>query len=252
MARRRSTASAGRGGLRLDVDAAMADERSKFAWARDLGTPVCVTAGKRHTGRVQLSLLGHEEPHFDAGFGGMQRLELGRGAWLDHAPGFLTGHASVFEELCRTTAFRSVQDVMYDRVVVVPRLIALVPDDGPGHPVLEQLRAALSKRYGELFTRVTLALYRDGRDSVAWHGDRIARKLDRALVATLSLGCPRRFLVRPHGGGVSRAFALGFGDLLVMGGSCQRTFQHCIPKTQQPGTRIAVMFRPAWVDPDAP
>jgi alkylated DNA repair dioxygenase AlkB len=108
------------------------------------------------------------------------------------------------------------------------------------------MRAALDARYGTSFERLGLALYRDGEDSVAWHGDRIARRMPEALVATVSLGAPRRFLVRPTGGGASHAWKLGWGDLLVMGGSAQRTHQHCIPKVAHAEPRITVMFRPVW------
>jgi len=133
---------------------------------------------------------------------------------------------------------------MYERVVDVPRLVAVLPDDGPGHPVLDQAAAVLSRHYGLALTRVSLAYYRDGRDSVAWHGDRLGRLVDDTVVAILSLGEPRRFLLRPAVGGASRAFDLGWGDLLVMGGSCQRTWQHAVPKTALAGPRISAQFRP--------
>jgi alkylated DNA repair dioxygenase AlkB len=128
----------------------------------------------------------------------------------------------------------------------VPRLYALVPNDGEGHPVLEAIRLALSARYAEPLTRVSLGYYRDGGDSVAWHGDQVARRLPTAIVATVSVGAPRRFLLRPMGGGKSLALSLGFGDLLVMGGTCQRTWQHSVPKAKRAAPRIAIMFRPAW------
>jgi alkylated DNA repair dioxygenase AlkB len=122
-----------------------------------------------------------------------------------------------------------------------------VPRTGAGQPVIEQMRLALSARYGEEFTRTSAALYRDGKDSVALHGDTTARDMDQALVATVSLGAPRRFLLRPTEGGASIPFELGGGDLFVMGGTCQRTWRHSIPKTTRPvGPRIAVMFRPIW------
>ena len=66
------------------------------------------------------------------------------------------------------------------------------------------------------------------------------------LVATVSLGSPRRFFVRRRGGGPSTVVPLGWGDLVVMGGSCQRTHEHAIPKVARAGPRIALMFRPAW------
>jgi alkylated DNA repair dioxygenase AlkB len=124
--------------------------------------------------------------------------------------------------------------------------VAGLPDDGPGHPLLDRIRALLSERYGTDFPRISLGYYRDGTDSVAWHGDRVARTLPEALVATVSLGGPRRFLLRPRGGGRSIAFSLGLGDLFVMGGACQRTWQHAVPKVKQALPRVAVMFRPVW------
>ena len=90
------------------------------------------------------------------------------------------------------------------------------------------------------FVRTTAALYRDGDDSVAFHGDTTARDLLQATVATVSLGAARKFLVKPTEGGKSQAYALGGGDLVVMGGTCQRTWRHAIPKvTADVGPRIA-------------
>ena len=194
----------------------------------------------------QLALLGHEAPRFDATFARVRRTLLARGAFVDYAPGFVQGHAALFDQLHGSTAWRQVEDEMYDKIVAVPRLVALLPDDGPIDPLLAAMRDALAQRYREAFTRISLALYRDGRDSVAWHGDRIARRMDKALVATVSLGGPRRFLLRPYGGGPSQAWSLGLGDLCVMGGTCQRTWQHAIPKVAHANPRIAIMFRPAW------
>ena len=101
-------------------------------------------------------------------------------------------------------------------------------------------------RYGTVFDRLGFALYRDGRDSVAWHGDQVARDLPEALVATVSLGEPRLFALRPKGGGRAVRYHLGHGDLVVMGGTCQRTWDHAVPKVARAGPRVSVMFRPAW------
>ena len=111
-------------------------------------------------------------------------------------------------------------------------------------------RAALNRHYGaelgEQFVSAGMCLYRDGRDSVAWHGDRIGRgSSEDTMVAIVSFGSPRPLLLRPVGGGESLRFPLGHGDLVVMGGSCQRTWEHCIPKTAKPvGPRVSVQFRP--------
>jgi alkylated DNA repair dioxygenase AlkB len=141
---------------------------------------------------------------------------------------------------------------MYERTVDVPRQIAVLDDAAALHPVLEEMRAALDARYATRFERLSVALYRDGRDSVAWHGDRVARRMPEAVVATVSVGAPRKFLLRPTGGGESIALALGWGVLLVMGGSCQRTYQHGIPKVPRADPRMAIMFRPVWSLPTPP
>ena len=86
-------------------------------------------------------------------------------------------------------------------------------------------------------------LYRDGADSVAWHRDRIPPEIVDPVVALVSLGEPRKFLLRPQGGGRSRAFKLGQGDLLVTGGQTQRRFEHSVPKVKAAGARMSIVFR---------
>lgn len=197
-------------------------------------------------GAVQLGLFGAEALDFDREYSAIRRVELAEGAWIDDQPGFVHGHQALFDALVRSTHFRIGEEQIYDRTVPTPRMIAGLPDDGPGHPLLEEIRQSLSARYGQTFVRVSMALYRDGRDSVAFHGDRIARTLPDALVATVSLGAPRRFLMRPRGGGPSQGWNLGWGDLFVMGGTAQRTWQHGIPKVATAQPRLSVMFRPHW------
>lgn len=192
---------------------------------------------------MQLDLFSLETVGFDAGFGGVVRHEIGLGAWVDHHPAWVRGHEALFDQLRRELSWREESRKMYDRTVAVPRLLAGVPHEG----IIEQMRRALSERYGEEFTRLSAALYRDGKDSVAWHGDTTARDMLQAIVATVSLGQPRRFLLKPTEGGASIAFPAGRGDLIVMGGTCQRTWRHAIPKTTHAaGPRIALMFRPDW------
>jgi alkylated DNA repair dioxygenase AlkB len=193
----------------------------------------------------QLELFASDRPRFDASFAQLRRIDLDHEAWLDLAPGWLADHARLFDELERGLAWRHERRRMYDRMVDVPRLLAGVCTDGPGQPLIEAMRVALSARYGEDFVRTSAALYRDGHDSVAWHGDTTARDMETAIVATVSLGEPRRFLLRPTDGGTARAFPLGRGNLVVMGGTCQRTWRHAIPKLPAAGPRIALMFRPA-------
>ncbi len=185
---------------------------------------------------------------FDAGFRALRRTELGRGAWVDFQPGWVTGHDALFDRLERELSWQTETRRMYDRIVQTPRLLAIPPRTG----IVEEMRAALSARYGEELVHVTAALYRDGRDSVAWHGDTTARDMLEALVVTVSLGEPRRFLLRPaeQAGEVParelRTWMLGRGDLIAMGGTCQRTWRHAVPKVARAGPRISLMFRPAW------
>jgi alkylated DNA repair dioxygenase AlkB len=195
-------------------------------------------------------MFGREPATFDAGFTRLQRVALPPDAWIEHVPGWLAGHEQLFDALVNGVRWRKERREMYDRIVDVPRLYAVLPDDGAVPPIIESMRSVLSSRYGEAFSRISLGYYRDGRDSVAWHGDYVARKLPTAIVATVSLGAPRRFLLRPKGGGRSLALSLGWGDLLIMGGSCQRTWQHAVPKVKSAPPRIALMFRPIWIDPD--
>jgi alkylated DNA repair dioxygenase AlkB len=199
----------------------------------------------------QASLFGAGEPRLDPDLRGLRRLTLSGSAWVDHLPGWIEGHDAVFQTLRSTTRWEHQRRRMYERIVDVPRLVATLPNDGPGHPVLSKAADALSRHYGLALDRVSLAYYRDGRDSVAWHGDRLGRLVDDTVVAILSLGEPRRFLLRPAAGGPSRAFDLGWGDLLVMGGRCQRTWQHAVPKMALAGPRMSVQFRPHLADEES-
>lgn len=196
---------------------------------------------------LQTSLFDRGEADLDPGrLAEMRRTELDGTAWVEHLPGFVAGQAALMDALIESTRWRTEKMEIYDRLVDVPRLVAGLPDDGPGHPLIDRIRALLSTHYRTDFARVSLGYYRGGSDSVAWHGDRVARTLPEALVATVSLGGPRRFLLRPRGGGSSIAFSLGLGDLFVMGGACQRRWQHAVPKVRQALPRVAIMFRPLW------
>ncbi|MFJ9708983.1 alpha-ketoglutarate-dependent dioxygenase AlkB [Streptomyces sp. NPDC101234] len=185
---------------------------------------------------------------------GIGRTELGSGAWIDVLPGWLSGADTLFEELAADVPWHAERRQMYDNVVDVPRLLAFYGAADPlPHPVLTEARTALTRHYadelGEPFTTAGLCYYRDGRDSVAWHGDRIGRGArEDTMVAILSVGAPRDLLLRPLRGGPSVRRPLGHGDLIVMGGSCQRTWEHCVPKTTRAaGPRISVQFRPQGV-----
>ena len=180
----------------------------------------------------------------------LTRHHLDRGAWVDH----VQGSGEVLDVLLGDIGWRADRRQMYDREVDVPRLLRwYAGGEELPHPLLGQARSALDEHYlpelGEPFVSAGMCLYRDGRDSVAWHGDRIGRgRSQDTVVAIVSFGSPRALALRPVGGGASIRFTLGHGDLVVMGGSCQRTWEHCIPKTTRSvGPRVSVQFRPRGV-----
>jgi alkylated DNA repair dioxygenase AlkB len=196
----------------------------------------------------QPSLLDGGVPEIDDTFARLHRDALDHGAWVDVQSGWCRGADALFARLLEQTPWRGRTVRMYDRVVAEPRLThRWTLDDGPLPPdPLPAMADVLSQRYGVRFTQVGVNLYRDGADSVAWHGDRVARELPEAVVALVSLGAVRPFRLRPTGGGPSRLYRPGPGDLLVMGGSCQRTWQHAVPKCRGVGPRMSVQFRHAY------
>lgn len=192
----------------------------------------------------QPTLLAHEAPGMAVDLAEARRRPLGDGAWYDLLPGWVAGADALFEDVLRTAPWAGRERPMYDRVVAEPRLTTRVWHQPPA-PV-PALAAALSAHYGCDLGTVSANLYRDGRDSVAWHGDRVGRGREATIVAILSLGAPRRFLLRPRGGGRSHRLVPAAGDLLVLGGTCQRTWQHCVPKCKVAGPRVSLMFREAY------
>ena len=181
---------------------------------------------------------------------GLRREQLAAGAWFELAAGWAPEPDELFCELATLAAWRAERRPMYDRIVDVPRLVAHYEPGQvlPGR-ALAGLQERIDARYraelGESLCGIGLCLYRDGRDSVAWHGDTLGRGgTEDTVVAIVSLGAARTFALRPRGGGPSRRLTLGHGDLLAMGGSCQRTWEHAVPKTSAPcGPRISVQFR---------
>lgn len=196
----------------------------------------------------QGSLLGSRPPAVDPTLDGLRRHSLEGGAWVDHLSGWLEGADEVFAVTLDRLPWGQRTERLLGQELLQPRLTASIPvDDVPdGLEVLAAIGAALDDRYGRHFERIGANLYRGGRDSVAWHGDRIARDLPQAVIAIVSVGAPRSFRLRPRDGGPSLGFSLGDGDLLVMGGSCQRTWQHTVPKVASAGPRISLTYRHAY------
>ncbi|WP_460511191.1 alpha-ketoglutarate-dependent dioxygenase AlkB [Frigoribacterium salinisoli] len=188
--------------------------------------------------------------------GRVERIDLGQGAWLDVRPGWLRGSDALFERLVTGVPWQADRRTMYDRVVEVPRLVRhygtdeALPDDAlaTARDALNGWYAARGTEPRQLFRRAGLCFYRTGDDSIAWHGDRVGSTLHLdTMVGIVSLGAARTLAIRSRDGGPVRRFPLGHGDLLVMGGSCQRTHEHAIAKTAKAvGPRISVQFRPDW------
>ncbi|MGI8870731.1 MAG: alpha-ketoglutarate-dependent dioxygenase AlkB [Mycobacteriales bacterium] len=202
----------------------------------------------------QRSLFDIGDPDVLSPLAGLTRTPLAGDAWIDLLPGWLSGAGELFDRLAGSVPWKAERRQMYDGVVAVPRLLKFYDAGEPlPDPVMAECFDALNAHYsaadGGPFASAGLCLYRDGRDSVAWHGDRIGRGATHdTMVAILSVGAPRPLCLRPLGGREELRFRLGHGDLIVMGGSCQRTWEHAIPKTARVvGPRISIQFRPVGV-----
>ncbi|MDJ0396667.1 alpha-ketoglutarate-dependent dioxygenase AlkB [Rhodococcus sp. G-MC3] len=202
---------------------------------------------------LQGSLFTDMDSQFGPLGGTVTRRVLADGAWVDVRPGWANS-MDLFDRLVEGVDWRSERRQMYDRVVDVPRLVRFYGEaEQWPHPSIVEAKSALDEHYrselGENFATAGLCYYRDGSDSVAWHGDNIGRSAtEDTLVAIVSLGATRQLMLRPRGGGNSLKFTLGHGDLIVMGGSCQRTWEHAVPKsTRATGPRVSVQFRPRGV-----
>jgi hypothetical protein len=207
---------------------------------------------------LQASLFDSGEPVPDRAFAGLRRIQLDERSWVDHAPGWLGGSDELFALLHRTGRFGQRTVRVWDRTVPEPRLTAgwstEVADDDVPLP-LREVAAVLSRRYGVGFDRIWVNLYRDGRDSVAWHGDRNRHTHRDPLVATVSLGARRRFRLRPVGGPAALELRPGHGDLVVMGGACQHEWEHTVPKEAGAvGPRMSITLRHSaqLAEPPAP
>jgi alkylated DNA repair dioxygenase AlkB len=194
----------------------------------------------------QRSLFGTSAPTFDGSYAAVQRIALDRSSWVDFAESWVAGADLLFQAVLDSRSWAQRSRRMYDRQVLEPRLTAPwnLASGVPLEPaLLEEMRVSLSARYGVQFDSVGFNLYRDGRDSVAWHRDRIRLDVRQPIIALVSLGERRKLLLRPRGGGASRAFLLGRGDLLVAGGRTNRDWEHTVPKLAQAGPRISLAFR---------
>lgn len=192
---------------------------------------------------MQASLFAQGPPEIrDVAF---ERIDLGGGAWVDVARNWLGGADDLADRVIQQVDWRHHRRRMYERIVDEPRLSRwygsadALPDES-----LALFRMGAGRRYGVKFGAVGLNFYRGGNDSVAFHNDRELRHLHDTLVAIVTLGAARPFLLRPVGGGQSLDLRPASGDLLVMGGTCQETWEHGVPKvTRGAGPRVSASIR---------
>jgi len=175
-----------------------------------------------------------------------RRVALDEGSWVEHIPRWLSDDQELFVTLAKVAAWEQRTRWMFDRDVIEPRLTAEYPVLAEA-PVsrLREIGVLLSTEFGVPYDRAWLNLYRDHNDSTSWHADRPCVR-EECVVPVLSLGETRRFLIRPKAGGRSTTFVAESGDLIVMGGRCQRDWVHSVPKEKAAaGPRISVNFASA-------
>jgi alkylated DNA repair dioxygenase AlkB len=193
---------------------------------------------------LQLRLFEGGAPRFDESFGNVRRIDLDETSWVEHFPRWLLRNEVLLDSLAAAAGWEQRRRWMFTQLVEEPRLTAECPvlSRAPD-PMLRAIGKVLSRHYAIPYDSAWLNLYRDHHDSTSWHADKPSCKRERCIVPVLSLGETRRFLVRHRDGGPSTAFAAGGGDLIVMGGRCQRNWVHCVPKETRPaGMRISVNF----------
>jgi alkylated DNA repair dioxygenase AlkB len=191
-----------------------------------------------------LTLTGGLRVAVDETFASAVRIQLDATSWVDYVEGWLSGGDELMDMLTEQAGWEQRSRWMYTRMVTEPRLTAEYPviADAP-QPVLRYLAGALSAHYRRTYTRLWMNWYRDNEDGTGWHADRPANQLDETVIPVLSLGATRRFLIRPDGGGPSKSITVRGGDLVVMGGRCQKDYQHSVPKQKQPaGARLSLNF----------
>ncbi|NUS37799.1 MAG: alpha-ketoglutarate-dependent dioxygenase AlkB [Lysobacter sp.] len=115
----------------------------------------------------------------------------------------------------------------------------------PWPPSLQPVRAGLAGELRVGFDSVLANLYRDGRDAMGWHSDDEPELGAEPVIASISLGATRRFVLKSRRDAALRlALDLPHGSLLVMRGETQRNYRHALPRTARPvGPRINLTFR---------
>jgi alkylated DNA repair dioxygenase AlkB len=182
----------------------------------------------------------------------IQRVQLDDRSWVDVIRDFMPRGTDVHDELLVTTQWQQGRVFRYERYIDEPRLGSWI-DGRMTHPALAEAGDWISDHYGTPFDGAGLALYRNGNDAVGFHRDRELIWLEDTLIAVLTLGATRPWLVKPLGRGRDGRdpdfsdtldFMPASGDLIVMGGRTQSAWLHGVPGTATPcGSRISVQWR---------
>ena len=203
-----------------------------------------------------LSLFGFGQPEV-AARPAFVRQQLDPCCWVDSVHGFLTGADTLFDRLVAELPWQQGRRLMYGTWHDEPRLTSRLDlDESLVPPVVDDAVAVLADHYGRRFRGLFCNYYRGPDDGVAWHADRIGRQAVDPLVAIISLGGPRRFVMRPmKTGGDDDAgswpdphraptrWLMHSGDLLVMGGATQHHWEHSVPKVKRAPARISLTTR---------
>jgi alkylated DNA repair dioxygenase AlkB len=184
----------------------------------------------------------------------IERVDLDADSWVDVARGWMAGADELTADLLRDVPWQASRLFRYDHFVEERRLGSWWSPGNPmPHPALAEATRLLQHRYGVRFAGFGMIQYRDGRDGQAFHRDTDMRWLDDTIIAILSLGARRPWLLRPRtsrhdhtpGRGVTHDLAPGSGDLIVMGGRAQADWEHSVPylPTQALTPRISIQWR---------
>jgi alkylated DNA repair dioxygenase AlkB len=181
----------------------------------------------------------------DTAFTSARRVALDAHSWVDAIPGWMSGSHLLFECLATAVPWRQHDRELFEQTFIEPRLTAAYRQlEEVPHEMLVAAARALSRHYGVHYDNLWLNLYRDGRDSTAWHRDRFSCRRPETIVPVLTLGATRRFFIKPRAGGRSLVFKPGSGDLIVMGGRAQEDWVHSVPKDPKIAEpRISINFQ---------
>jgi alkylated DNA repair dioxygenase AlkB len=184
----------------------------------------------------------------------IERIALAPSSWVEIIPGFVRDADAVFAELHDTLPWKQTEVLRYDHYVPERRLGAGVRPDSS--PMLRQTGLHLRSRFRVSFTGVAALLYRDGKDFQGLHSDREMRWLDETAIAIVVLGERRPFVLRsraaggvpvdrvPAGSGLDDLILMpGDGDMVIMGGACQRDWLHGVPEAETDRPRISLTWR---------